>query len=387
MARALASGQRFYDLDALRSVAMLLGIILHATLFVLPEPVSLWPLHDANATDDPFYREVIDVIHGFRMPIFFLLSGFFTALLWQRRGMRSLANQRLKRVGIPLAVSCVTVLPASIWVMSLAAGGKEPYDFPLWVLPFVWTQNIGHLWFLWYLLLMVGCFMISVRLGLRFDQRYVWWFLIPISALITFFMEGAEFGSDTGVTLIPNPPAPFFYYLCFFTLGVSFYQQDIIGQRWWSVALIPAVPVYCIASRMLYDYQAKFGDGEVPLDFLFRDPQTLVATLFETTFAWLMVFGLMGAFRWLASRESFTARYMSDASYWMYLSHLPIVVLLQWLTLDWPIHYHLKFLIVCAVTTFIVVVTYQFFVRYGFIGRALNGPRTPRGKTALSLTS
>ena len=61
--------QRFYHLDALRAVAMMLGIVLHATLFVLPEPEILWPMHDPAAIGKPFYRIVIDVIHGFRMPV------------------------------------------------------------------------------------------------------------------------------------------------------------------------------------------------------------------------------------------------------------------------------------------------------------------------------
>jgi len=43
------------------------------------------------------------VIHGFRMPLFFLLSGFFTAMLWQSRGLQRLWRHRLNRLGLPLA--------------------------------------------------------------------------------------------------------------------------------------------------------------------------------------------------------------------------------------------------------------------------------------------
>ena len=91
-----------------------------------------------------------------------------------------------------------------------------------------------------------------------------------------------------------------------------------------------------------------------------------------------MCFGLMGLFRWAASRESFTVRYLSDASYWMYLAHLPLVMVAQYLTLNLPIHYHFKFLVVCAGVSAVLVATYQLGVRYTFIGRALNGPRTRR---------
>lgn len=57
------------------------------------------------------YTGIHSFIHGFRMPVFFLLSRFFCALLWRRRGLRALVIQRVRRIAIPLAVSCVTILP------------------------------------------------------------------------------------------------------------------------------------------------------------------------------------------------------------------------------------------------------------------------------------
>ncbi|MXY92643.1 MAG: acyltransferase family protein [Caldilineaceae bacterium SB0670_bin_27] len=86
---------RYYDLDALRAVAMFLGIVLHSSVFLLPDPPPFWPIHEASVSGDPTYKLVIETIHGFRMPVFFLLSGYFSALLWQRRGLRGLVLQRL----------------------------------------------------------------------------------------------------------------------------------------------------------------------------------------------------------------------------------------------------------------------------------------------------
>ena len=75
---------RFHDLDALRGFAMLLGILLHAGVFLVP--VEYWPVHEAwaweTAPEANVYAWILSVIHGFRMPLFFLLSGFFTAMLW-----------------------------------------------------------------------------------------------------------------------------------------------------------------------------------------------------------------------------------------------------------------------------------------------------------------
>lgn len=377
MTDARSQSKRFYDLDALRAFAMLLGIVLHAGLFVLPEPTFLWPIHDPAATGDMFYRWLMDCIHGFRMPVFFLLSGFFSALLWQRRGLRSLALQRLQRVGIPFVVALFTIIPLSVGVIAAVSGGKEPYNFPLWVLPLVGVfGTLGHLWFLWYLLLMVGCFLIAVRLGLQFRHPIIVGLGVPLSAAISLVMVEPVFGADTAVTFIPEAPV-FGYYFCFFACGVFFYQRSIVVRQWWTAALVPAALAFYVGSRFLQNYLSRF-DGAPATESLFRNAETLYAAPFEVAFAWLMVLGLMGLFRWTLARESFTSRYLSDASYWMYLVHLPVVIVGQWLVAEWPIHYHLKFLLVCAAVTAVVLVSYQYGVRYTFIGTALNGPRTRR---------
>lgn len=83
----------------------------------------------------------------------------------------------------------------------------------------------------------------------------------------------------------------------------------------------------------------------------------------------------MGLFRCIAARERRWLRYLCDASYWIYLGHLPLVMALQALVVDWPLHYHAKFLVVCTAAAAVLMVTYRYLIRYTFIGRMLNGPR------------
>src|SRR5262245_33167878 len=85
------------DLDALRAVAMLLGIVLHAALSFFP---SFWVVTDSRQDSD--FGIVVSAIHGFRMPLFFVMSGFFSAMLLYRRGRGSLVKHRFKRVFLPL---------------------------------------------------------------------------------------------------------------------------------------------------------------------------------------------------------------------------------------------------------------------------------------------
>ncbi|MDE0121524.1 MAG: acyltransferase family protein [bacterium] len=105
--------KRRHDLDALRGFAMLLGVGLHAALAFFPAP---WWVQDRTSSFDGPYDEFLWAVHGFRMPVFFLMSGFFTALLWRRRGLRSLLGHRLRRVALPLLIGLVTLVPAVDWV-------------------------------------------------------------------------------------------------------------------------------------------------------------------------------------------------------------------------------------------------------------------------------
>ena len=97
---------------------MLLGIGLHASLAFFP---SFWPVQDKNASIGGPFDEFLIAVHGFRMPLFFLLSGFFTAMLWRRRGLASLVSHRARRVALPLLVGLVTIIPAMDWVSERAA--------------------------------------------------------------------------------------------------------------------------------------------------------------------------------------------------------------------------------------------------------------------------
>ena len=389
MTKAGHSARRFYDLDALRGVAMFLGVVLHSSVFLVAQPDPIWPLHVPETLGNETYTLVIEIIHGFRMPLFFLLSGYFTALLVDRRNLRSVFIQRLQRIGIPLAVGCLTIVPLSVWMLAVAGDYQAPYDFSMWVLPLAWLHSTGHLWFLWYLLLIIGCFVLAVRLGLRFRHPLLGWLLIACSLIISLAMVEPLYGADNATSSIPDA-AVITYYTCFFVFGVFFYQMDFDVRRWWTIALLPAMVAFFAGFHLLDQYLAAFGgfvplgeavsdsEGAVPDAFMFENPLTLASTLIETVCAWLMCFGLMGLFRWVASRKSFAVRYFSDASYWIYLMHVPLVVGGQLLVLNWPIHYHLKFFLVCTGVTLILLITYQFGVRYTIIGRTLNGPRTRR---------
>src|ERR1044071_8223814 len=105
---------RHHYMDNLRALAMLAGVAFHAALAysVLIHPV--WPLADAHPS------RIVDVVAWFlplfRMPLFFVISGFFAALLVGRGGMAGLFRNRLRRVLLPLVVFLPLVLFSMHWL-------------------------------------------------------------------------------------------------------------------------------------------------------------------------------------------------------------------------------------------------------------------------------
>ena len=101
-----------------------------------------------------------------------------------------------------------------------------------------------------------------------------------------------------------------------------------------------------------------------------------ITSIAQVVYTWMMCCGVMGLFRRILQRENKSVRYVSDASYWLYLTHLPLILAAQVIVSDWPLPAILKFAMITAVVTGALLVAYQTMVRYTWIGTMLNGRRT-----------
>jgi peptidoglycan/LPS O-acetylase OafA/YrhL len=510
MSNALApSIERRHDLDALRAIAMLLGIALHGMISFLPSTGGGWAVQDTQTSGS--FAIAIAAIHGFRMPLFFMISGFFTMMLLRKRGMKALLKQRFKRIFLPFILSMLTIIPAvwavsiyvsmmakradaalveadagpvtgpavSGWVMAasgdvdglkgwLEAGGdvlhreedgstalhgaflfgradtaqmlmdagadpeaanergescidmlSAPWGITQWVAGLVNVPAdqddvlggrvviaerlklpqaselanakpsdgairlllfdfpvTGHLWFLWFLCWLVAGFSICVSIGRKFgipppphrlsssSIRYAW--LIPLTMIPQALMrgDGMGFGPDTSIGLLPMPVV-LAYYAVFFGFGALYFDAtggardaEPSGIRGWITVLFSLLVLFPVGLAINSQHD-RIGPW--------------ASVLIQASYAWLMTFGLMGIFSRVLSRESRVMRYLSDASYWLYLAHIPLIIAVQYWVRDWPLSAFVKFPIVCVVTSTVLLVSYQLFIRYTPIGTLLNG--------------
>ena len=106
---------------------------------------------------------------------------------------------------------------------------------------------------------------------------------------------------------------------------------------------------------------------------------TGVAAATGALIVWLFVFGLTGLFQRYLNRPIPAVRYVVDASYWVYLIHLPFTIWVPGLltVVSWPST--LKIMALLGLCVPIWWVSYDFLVRGTFIGFVLNGRRYARG--------
>ena len=110
--------------------------------------------------------------------------------------------------------------------------------------------------------------------------------------------------------------------------------------------------------------------------------QTCALPISYALATWCGALGFIGlALRYL-SKESAARRYVADASYWIYLVHLPVVVALQVWVGDWPLHWSLKYPFIVGASLGLLFLSYHYLVRSTAIGKLLNGRTYPRRAVA-----
>ena len=199
--------------------------------------------------------------------------------------------------------------------------------------------------------------------------------LIPLTMLPQSWMAAGNFGPDPSIGLLPIPGVfvvlrDLFLFRCRPT-GIWMTWTGQLGRHWYLSLPMALLIVFSHRAR------SNFEDVRNPARTL-PDVSTraMVSNCLQATFAWLMLFGSIGLFRRLLSRENPTMRYLSDSSYWLYLIHLPLVLLAQWLVRDLQVAAFVKFSGIVIVISGLLLLTYEYGVRYTAIGRLLNGPRT-----------
>lgn len=330
-------------------------------------------------------------LHLWRMPLFFAVSGFLAAMTLARWGVARQLRSRLKRIGIPLAVGMVTIVPLVGLVMiglSHLFHGDSPRGPKPLVFENVFRTQPMHLWFLNYLLIMsvisVGIVLMLRRLpafGRGIDRAFRAVVSSPVMVPVLGICSGSMLylggfwraPAVVAQSLIPNPEA-FAFYTVFFAFGWLLYRNIGLVPR---IESAPGWKLFFGTAFALLGFFLFSRRGQAADPASFRLP-VLIAGAMAT---WLTMFGFWGLFARVFAKERYWLRYLADASYWIFLIHVPFLSLASISLAQTELPIVLRLVLAVGFSLTCSLVTYALFVRYTAIGRLLNGPRErPAGR-------
>lgn len=323
--------RRLHHWDFSRALYLVLGIPFHAAV--------IYSLSHEWSVASPDKSQVLtwlaDFLHSFRMPGFFLLAGLFSMMLLDRQGAWPWLKSRLVRLGLPLLVATLLIVPFQIAVqqVALVVNGTLPASQLTARIAADLTHFgeswIAHLWFLWVLIAYcIGLALLQLlcrgTLRARLEAFVAWVGDNRILSLAAFaaICELAARAQEIIVAASPyygNAVINYNLYVIYFGFGALVYASRKLNDL-----LLSPGPVAALAGVALVLY------SQVPHADLFTHTLKVMAAICGA----LLIVGYISshAHRHF-NRPDARIRKLVDASFTIYLFHHPVIYVLATLFL------------------------------------------------------
>jgi acyltransferase-like protein len=368
---------------------MMLGIVLHGGQMYMTMELGFDYYRDPVSS--PVMDGILIFINTFRMPVFFVLSGFFTAMLFQRYQLAGMLKNRWQRIALPMLVFLppLSLVLSLQWIIAtnLSKTGAIGLDTSLLDYPYLLWNNTHHLWFLYYLMIMLAIISLAIivlqhspaairqqlsRLLQRLPTDNSW--LIVLTGLVFGLMANHRVVGRLSGNIIWQPywPSVAFFGLCLLIGWGLYYRQQslqVFARRGW--LYLAAAHIFLAIALAAFLTQGDPTSENYPI----LHPLLSLTNGVSVSF---FIAGWIGIFYRYCNQFNPWTRYFSDAAYWIFLLHQPVLLLCAIPLYGWQVIAEVKFLVVCISTMLICTLSYHYWVRNTAIGVLLNGRRYPR---------
>jgi len=313
---------RFHSLDFLRAFALLMGVLLHILMLFL-EPF--------DGSEPRLGASIIFIwIHTWRMPLFMLLAGFFTALSLSKRDTGNYAFNRLIRLGVPLLLLW-SVIPAIDEEALRLFKMPELISYIFYDIPF--TLRLDHLWFLYYLLIFYSVLLL-IKIAVPVIYSFILGFELSLSRVLMVWLPIlillSPLNKPTG-GIIGNEPIIFgevnlgsmLFMASFFMIGLQAYKsskflENLQQTRFWlpSLIIFSLIPIGLLVWGGVKDDPFAFS-GLLEL---------WIVNSLSGCAALLLVLSIMGLAMHKISSSGHILRWLVKLSYPIYVFHLMFVI-------------------------------------------------------------
>ncbi|WP_066361003.1 acyltransferase family protein [Herbidospora mongoliensis] len=355
------------ELDLIR-IVVVFGLIFFHTALVFD-------------SEDDFYVKNADttgltmIFAGFMviwaMPMLFLVSGLAAWHSLRRRGAEAFAGDRLLRLGLPLVIAVVTIIPIPQWIR---AGTAESYweflpkffdvDVDLKNFPFILRGEhfeTGHLYFVvmlivWSLILALVARWIPSDYGFFARRGLILLPFLPISLVCAFVGLEEVFAAWSR-----------WAYLLFFLYGYIMASDDRLRA-----AMRRDAPLAALIGGVLFAVGAPafmLLDGDPMLDM---EPFPIVVRALYGAASWCICVAILG----FLDRRAWTEKggYLATAALFVYIVHQPVVVVAAYYVVRWNAPILVKYAAIVAVSFAVTLAAYEILRRVPYV-RALFGVR------------
>lgn len=348
---------RYYYIDLIRGILMSLGVVLHSSIVYCSD--CKWRV--CSHFHAPVFDYIYDFIHSFRMESFYIISGFFSMMLFEKYSLKKIIKSRMLRLGVPLLFIGITL--NSLMNYFSRKNSIDLFSTSYWFGGF-W---LGHLWFLanligYSILLLISMYYFNKYIFKVKNIKFNYYYYVFFIALLVFLFKRIGWH-------LPEPPYggrhwliidqyKFMMYLPYFITGIIFYLNKELFASFNKAWLLNTFFVL-LGLSLLYgiievnSYAAEF-----------------IKAIYGITFSGLL-FGLFERFFNKPNDISYT---ISDASYTVYVLHQPIIVILGYFIIKMNINLLFEFSIIMFSA---LLIPYFFHIKVvkknSWVGILLNG--------------
>ena len=374
---------RIHSLDFLRAFALLMGVLLHVLMLFL-EPF--------DGSEPRLGASVIFIwIHTWRMPLFMLLAGFFTALSLSKRNTGNYAFNRLIRLGVPLLLLW-SFIPAIDEEASSLFKIPELISYIFYDIPF--TFRLDHLWFLYYLLIFYSVLLLiktavpviySFILGFELSLSRVLMVWLPILILLSPLNKptGGIIGNDP-ITFGEVNLGSMLFMASFFLIGMQAYKsskflENLQRTRFWLPSLIvfSFIPIGLLVWGGVKDDPFAFS-GLLEL---------WIVNSLSGCAALLLVLSIMGLAMHKISSSGHILRWLVKLSYPIYVFHLMFVISVSGTLMFFGFNDWLVVLLGFASGILFPVIIYYAFISWTPLDWVFNGYKNSKFQPKSALMS
>lgn len=353
-------------IDNVRVISMIFGIPFHTALIY--DRDDGWLLH---STDNSRTFEVITSMSAsFRMACFFMVSGFLSAIVINRKGVKQWYTTRTIRLAVPFLTAMLTLMPLQFLILS--NHNQEDNFLEYWIIEN--QLNIAHLWFILALFIissLVYAFKLQIDKFIKFSELFSFNIIlinaILMNAALNLFHSNhvAILGSNLAPYYKPFDIAHTLQFITPFLFGYCAFKSEIIRHGFLKFDVLKmSIGLACMVSHYLFAHEGdtlskNIGVAASAISGILLS-QSIIALSYN-----------------IFSNRNIFGKDFVDASYSIYLIHLPLIIFFGAISISLNINIFIEFAAICLLSGIISYGFHRYVIApYPALMFLLNGQKT-----------